>query len=84
MKPRWDIAAVAIAVAVVIAVIPLTMSPLTARLITLVFSLIIRKIWPATAQCERLEWVDIPDGILHECKIPIDNCMNFQNGKSNG
>ncbi len=75
MEPRWDIAVVVVA----IIAIPLAMSPMASHIIATIFAFIVRRIWPASSLCKRLEWVDIPHGPLHECTIPVDNCGRIQN-----
>jgi hypothetical protein len=39
-----------------------------------------RKIRPRETQCERLEWMDLPEGALHECTIPMQNCHHIGAG----
>jgi hypothetical protein len=74
MEPRWDIAAVVVAVIAV----PLAMSPAATLLLSSLFCTFIRTVWPAKARCERLEWIDIPDGLLHECTIPPEHCEHIK------
>jgi hypothetical protein len=79
MEPRWDIAAVVVAIIAV----RLAMSPPATELLRSLFHQLILTIWPAKARCERLEWIDIPDGLLHECTVPVENCEHIKaaNGK---
>jgi hypothetical protein len=70
---RWDLAAVVVA----IIAIPAAMSPVALRFISKLFRALVAKMWPACGQCERLEWVDIPDGTLHQCSIPVQNCQHL-------
>lgn len=74
MEPRWDIAAVVVAMISV----PLAMSPTASRLLASLFRIFIRTIWPAKARCERLEWIDIPEGLLHECTLPSEHCEHIK------
>ena len=55
------------------------MSPMASHIIAAIFAFVVRRIWPASTRCKRLEWVDIPHGPLHECTIPVANCGQSQN-----
>lgn len=74
MEPRWDIAAVVVAIIAV----PFAMSPAATTLLASLFHLLTRTLWLAKARCERLEWIDVPDGVLHECTIPNENCEHIR------
>ena len=52
------------------------MSPVIASLLNSAFLSILRFIRPSKSRCERLEWIDIPDGLLHECTLPTENCTH--------
>ena len=66
-EARWDMAAVIIAIIAAV----LSTSPLAITFVSALFLNIIRFIFPSSAQCERLRWMDIPEGPLHECTL---NC----------
>ena len=70
---RWDISA---AFAAVIAIF-LTISPSAVGLIQGIVKAALRKTIPHLGRCEKLEWSDIPDGPLHDCKSATAYCNNI-------
>ena len=63
----WDTFAVIVA----LVAIPLTTSPNVLQAIKSIYLFLYRKLYPITAQCERLQWADVPDGYLFTC---FDDC----------
>ena len=63
----WDTFAVIVA----LVAIPLTTSPTVLQAIKSLYLFLYRKLYPITAQCERLQWADVPDGYLFNCP---DDC----------
>lgn len=63
----WD----TLAVIVALVAIPLTTSPNVLQAIKSIYLFLYRKLYPITAQCERLQWADVPDGYLFNCP---DDC----------
>ena len=59
------------AVIVALIAIPLTTSPNALQAIKVLYRFFYQKLYPVTAQCERLQWADVPDGQLFICP---DNC----------
>jgi hypothetical protein len=68
MAADWNLAQVLVAVFAIVATYSLTRG-------SSYIALAIRKlIRPHEFHCERLEWSDIPEGLLHQCSIPKENC----------
>ena len=63
----WDTFAVIVA----LVAIPLTTSPNVLQAIKSIYLFLYQKLYPVTAQCERLQWADVPDGCLFNCP---DDC----------
>jgi hypothetical protein len=70
--PRWDLAAVVVAIIAV----PLAMSPAASSFIRDIFFVLLRTMWPSSAQCERLGWDDTKEGVLHRRRSPKENCQH--------
>ena len=64
----WDTFAVIVA----LVAIPLTTSPTVIQAIKSIYLFVYQKLYPVTAQCERLQWADVPDGCLFNCP---DDCF---------
>lgn len=71
---RWDVAGAVIAIIATL----LTMSPVAITLFSSLFLAFVRLLWPSSAQSERLQWIDIPDGPLHHCILPMEQCRHFE------
>jgi hypothetical protein len=68
MAADWNLAQVLIGVLAIVATYSLARG-------SSYIALAIRKLFrPQEFQCERLEWSDIPEGILHQCTIPKEHC----------
>ena len=63
----WDTFAVIVA----LVAIPLTTSPHVLQAFRSLYLFLYQKLYPVTAQCERLQWADVPDGYLFNCP---DDC----------
>ena len=60
---QWDLVAVIVA----LVAIPLMISPNALQALRSCFVLVYRNLYPVTAQCERLQWSDVPDGYIFNC-----------------
>jgi hypothetical protein len=88
-SPDWNLAQVLLGVFAVVAT-GVAAAPTINFLAATIKSLTLavrRKLRPLEFRCERLEWIDIPDGILHECTVPKENCQHvvspLQEGEQN-
>jgi len=78
MEIRWDMFAALVA----LCVLPFMLSPSATWLIKSLCLRVGRKLWPACAECERLEWRDIPDDPL-ACPTShhySENCLDSSVG----
>jgi hypothetical protein len=87
--PDWNLAQVLLGVFAVVATIsaaPPTINFLRAVVKSIALT-VHRKLRPYEFVCERLEWIDIPEGVLHECTVPKENCQHvvspLQEGEQN-
>jgi hypothetical protein len=77
-SPNWNLAQVllgALAVVATIAVAPPMINFLAATIKSLALGLR-RILRPYEFVCERLEWIDVPEGLIHACTIPKENCQH--------
>jgi hypothetical protein len=78
-SPDWNLARVLLGVFAVVATIaatPPTINFLAAAIKSLVLR-VRRILRPYEFVCERLEWIDIAEGMLHTCSIPRENCQHI-------
>ncbi|KAF2193184.1 hypothetical protein K469DRAFT_715221 [Zopfia rhizophila CBS 207.26] len=85
---QWDMAAVIVAMISV----SLMLSPATLSILRAAHRLVLLCLRPTSGRCERLEWSDIPEGVLAECETncprsgswatPHDNCWNSSIGST--
>src|SRR5256885_5487230 len=85
---QWDMAAVIVAMIGV----PLMLSPATLSMLRAAYRLVLQCLRPISGRCERLEWSDIPEGVLRVCGAncprpgswitPHDNCWNSSIGST--
>lgn len=61
---HWD----AFAALVALIGIPLMLSPIAIQAVKFIIAFTYKILYPATAQCERIQWVDVPNGQLLQCK----------------
>ena len=83
---HWD----AFAALVALIGTPLMLSPNAIQAIKFIIAFTYKTLYPATAQCERIQWVDVPNGQLLQCKNDChgyweetqgSDCLNSTLGK---
>ena len=57
---KWD----EIAALVALVAVPVMLSPSAIETIKAIYTFVYKMFYPAVSQCEQLEWVDVPDGLL--------------------
>ncbi|PVI00095.1 hypothetical protein DM02DRAFT_614600 [Periconia macrospinosa] len=72
MSVDWNLAAV------VVAIVALSLTPIGLVLFRKVVSILLSKLRPSLGLCEKLEWSDLVDGILHTCTLPEQNCAHHE------
>ena len=73
---KWD----EFAALVALVAIPLMLSPSTIQTIKAIHTFIYKILYPAVCQCEQLEWVDVPDGLLIHSEEAMLNRRGYFQG----